>query len=119
MRVALEGGNRQADFFQQCVSHLDAFAVVAADLVDQHRFQQNLAHGKAWIERGVGVLKDDLDAPLVWHKVAVRHGENILAFKDGLTRRRLMQAHQGQADRGLAGTRFAHHAQRFAACQCE
>ncbi len=119
MRIAVIGLLWQSHFLQQLHGHLGTLVVVGADLVDAHGLQQDLADGEAWVERRVGILENDLDAPLVRHEITVGHADDVLAFKQRLSRGGLMQAHQGQADGGLAGAGLAHHAQGLAARQLE
>src|SRR5205085_391864 len=109
----------QSDFVQELEREIGAFLRTRADTVYLHRLGQYLTDGEAWVERGVRILKNDLDAPLVRHEVLRRHRQKIASFEQRFARRCLMQAHQRQTDRRLAGTGFADKAKRLAFRQSE
>ena len=119
MRVTAEGGGRQSHPLQQRVHRPGPFTIVGADAVDAHRLEQDLADREARIERGVGVLEDDLDAPFIGRVFALRHGQQVAPLEQHAAAGGPVQAQQGQADRGLARARFPDHAQRLAARERE
>ncbi len=119
MRIAAIGGVRQAHPPEQPARQPATLHLARADAVDAHRFLQDLTYRKARIERGIGILENDLDPALIGPVFAVRHGQQVAALEQRRSTRRAVQAQQGQSHRGFSGTRLAHHAQRLAAAQGE
>src|SRR5262245_14857272 len=62
----------------------------------------------AGVQRSVGILEDDLHPTAQGSKGPVIQSEYVLAFKDCLSARRLLQPQDGAADRRLATSRFSH-----------
>src|ERR1700743_2949839 len=76
---------------------------------DDQRLGDDLADGPARIERGDGILKDELQAPAHQpQRLTVERGE-FLAVERHLTGSRPAQLQDGATQGGLAATGFAHH----------
>ena len=83
------------------------------------RLGQDLAHGHARIERGVGVLEDDLHVPAQpAQRVLVEVGD-LLALEAHRARGRVHQAQHQPAGGRLAAAGFADQRQRLAAGDLE
>ena len=83
------------------------------------RLVQDLAHGHARIERGIGVLKNDLHVPAQTAQFVLVEVGDLLALEAHRARRRVHQA-QDQASGGrLAAAGFADQRQRLAAGDLE
>ena len=109
---------QQADDLQQFAAARLARRGVA-DLVHPQRLGQDLAHGHARIERGVGVLKDDLHVPAQPAQFVLVEVCDLLALEAHRARRRVHQAqHQASGGR-LAAAGFADQRQRLAARDLE
>src|SRR5262249_39609488 len=67
----------------------------------------------AGVQRSVRILEDDLHATPQRPKRPMIQREYVLAFKDCLSARRLLQPQDGTADRRLATSRFPHQGQRL------
>jgi len=93
--------------------------LAAAHAVDLHRLHQDLAHREARIERGIGILEHDLDAPLVGVRRLRRQRQQVPALEQHCAAGGLVQPHKQQAHRGLAGPGFADHPERLALGQLE
>ena len=113
MRILEERGAGQPDLLQQRVGHVASLLLVRSKTVYLHRLHQDLADREAGVERGIGVLEDDLDPALVLHRHAGRHGKQVLAFEQDLPARGFVEAHHGQSNRCLAGARFPDQPQRL------
>ena len=107
----------QAHFFQQRQRQPGALILILADAVDAHRLGQNLPHGKARIQAGVGVLKNDLDAAAVNAHLRGAQLRQVLALKQDTALGRIGESGQHHAQRRFAGARLTHHAQRAALVQ--
>ena len=109
---------QQADDLQQFAHPRFARSGIA-DLVHPHRLGQDLAHRHARIERGVGVLKDDLHVPAQPPQCILAEIGDFLAPETHRARRRIHQA-QHETSRGrLAATGLADQRQRLAARDLE
>ncbi len=118
VRIAPGMFGQQADDFQQLAPARGARRGVA-DLVHPQRLGQDFADGHARIERGVGVLEDDLHVPAQPAQLVLVEVGDLLALEAHRARRRVHQA-QDQASGGrLAAAGFADQRQRLAAGDLE
>ena len=69
---------------------------------DRQRFGDDAGHGHARIQRALGVLEHDLEAPAEARQRLARGRPDIGAVEQHLARRRPLQAHDGLAQGGLA-----------------
>jgi hypothetical protein len=82
-------------------------------VVNVDAFAHDRSHPHAWIERGVGVLENDLHlAAQVAHLAPPQRGK-IAAVEDDAAAGRFDQAQDQPSERGLARARFPHQAHRF------
>ena len=95
---------------------LDAQASVlaAVQAVDAQRLGDDLAHGHPRVQRGVGVLEDDLDLAADGTHLLAAVVRDVLAVEDDPTRGRLEQLHDRAAERRLAATRLPDDSERLA-----
>ncbi len=87
--------------------------------MQQQRLRQDVEHAHAWIERGIGILEDDLHLPPLAPEIGSGERQDALARQPHVARRRLDQAQREAAERGLAAARFADKCQRLAPRQRE
>src|SRR5882762_955895 len=114
VRVFGERVRGEAHLVEQLQAERAPPGLAAADAVDLHRLHQDLAHREARIERGIRILEHDLDAPLVGIRRLLRQRQQIPALEQHFAAGSLVQPHEQQADRGLAGPGFADHPERLA-----
>ena len=114
-----KASRRQADLVQPDERQAGAIVFGGADAVDAHRLGQDLAHGEARVQAGVGVLENDLDAPAVRPQRRGPQRGEVDAFEQDAAGAGVGQAREHHADGGLAGAGLAHHAQRAALVQRE
>ena len=81
------------------------------DLVHLQRLLQHLAHGHAWVERAVGVLKHQLHTAVVLPQRIAAQRPYIFAGKTDLSGIELDQSHQCPGQRALAAAGLADHGQ--------
>src|SRR6266545_3866722 len=112
VRVAHHRIGGQPDFGEKRVCALFAFRL-ACDAVHAHRLDQRLADPPARIERGIGILEDDLQlaAQLSHARVACRH--HILALEDDLSGVGFDETQACTAGGRLAAAGFADEAERL------
>ena len=102
----------QADLFQQFDNALLAI-IALGDVMDLHAFADDLADAHARVERGVGVLEDDLHlAPQIAHRVGIERGY-VGAFEIDAARSGFEQPDHEAPEGRLAAARFTHQPQRF------
>src|SRR5215213_9142820 len=65
------------------------------------------AHRQAWIQRGVGILKDVLDLAAKAATLSGRQRRDIFALKPDGTARRLDELHEGATSRGFSTAGFS------------
>ena len=87
--------------------------------VHRQRLGQDLAHRHARVERGIGVLEDDLHVPAQAAQRVLAEVGDLLALEADRARGRLHQAQHQPAGRRLAAARFADQRQRLAAGDLE
>ncbi len=87
--------------------------------VQHQRFAQHGTHRHAWVERGVGVLKDDLHAPPLGAHLRVGQGEQVLPFEAHAAAGRFEETQNQSSDRRLAAARFAHDGKCLAGIEME
>ena len=83
------------------------------------RLGQDLAHGHARIERGVGILEDDLHVPAQPAQRILAEVGDFLALEAHGARRRVHQAQHQTSGGRLAAARLADQRQRLAAGDLE
>ena len=76
--------------------------VVLANVVDAHGLNQNLPHGKARVQAGIRILKNNLDAAAVGPHLRGAELRQINAFKQDAAGGRSRQARQHHAHCGFA-----------------
>src|SRR5947209_2594037 len=102
----------QADDFKQLTD--DALPFMGrADAVDEQSLADDLPYRHPWIERPIGVLKDDLDLPPNFMQLILARLENAAAFEQGVTRGRRDEPEDGACDRGFARAGFTDQSKRF------
>ena len=87
--------------------------------VDLQGLGDDLADGAPRVERGVGVLEDDLDVPSQATHVRPRLLEHVDAVELDGALGRLLEPHEESPERGLATPRLADDTERLAATQLE
>ena len=113
VRIAREGGWVEADRVEQFAeARGQAFRRRLA--VDSEGLGENLLNGHARVERGVGVLEDDLHAAAQVAHGGGGGGRKGLALEDDNAGGGFDQAQQYAGDGGLAAAGFADQAERFA-----
>ena len=94
-------------------------ALRVVHVVDDHALFNDRTDGHARIERGIRVLEDDLRFFGERKAVFLVGKIDRPAVVNQLALRRLINAHQGAAQRGFAAAALANEAQRFAAVNIE
>ncbi len=118
VRVAVGEVGVEADRLQQFLHALGAL-VLGHQLVDLHRLGHDVAHGHAWVQRGVRILEDHLQvAPHLPHLGAVERGQ-VAAVEDDVAFGRLVELQDGASRGRFTAPRFADEAQRLAALDGE
>lgn len=87
----------------------------AGEFVDVERFTDDVLDGHAGIERGVGVLEDDLHAAAHFFEIVSIEGSEISTIEGDLARGGFGKAEDGSANCGFAAATFADKAQSFSA----
>ena len=118
VRIAPRMLGQQADDGQKLAGALLALGL-GVQAVHGHRLDQDLAHGHARIERGVGVLEDDLHVAAHLAQRLLVEVRDLVALEAHRARRRIHQAQHQPAGRRLAAARFAHQRQGLAAGDVE
>ena len=109
----------QAHGFQQ-IDHAGlVFSGRLGELVDGQRFTNDGFDRHARVERGEGVLKNDLHVTPHFAQRLRVHGGDVLAIESHLAIAGLDQAQDATARGGLAATGLAHHAQGFPGSNAE
>jgi hypothetical protein len=81
--------------------------------VDRPRLGDDVEHGHARVERGKGVLENDLERAAERKQPFRLKRENAIAMKTRVARGRLLEAQEGAREGRLAGAGFADDAQRL------
>ena len=118
VRIEIEMRVGQPDRFQDAANALLARRLVEIG-VDHQRLVQRAADLPARIERGPRILVGVLQAFTHGAPGGRRQLVDALPLEPDLARRRLVNAHDGLAERGLAATGFAHQPEDFARHQVE
>jgi hypothetical protein len=118
VRVAPGVLGQQADDIEELAHALLARGLVA-DLVHVERLGEDLAHRHARVERGIGILEDDLHVAAHPPQVALAEVGDLLALEAHRAPGRVHQAEHEAAGRRLAAARFAHQRQGLAAGDLE
>ena len=118
VRVAQHRAVGQPDLGQERARALLAFRL-AGNAVHAHRLDQRLADPPARIERGVGILEDDLQLAAQHPQTRLARRDHVLALEDDLTRVGLDQAQRGAPGRRLAAAGFADQAEGLAVAHAE
>ena len=112
VRVARHRLDAQAHLVEQGGDPIPLLAAGVDQLVDVERLADRIADLQARIERGVGVLKDHLDAPPHGHQIAAARPRDVDAVDPNLALGRLEQADDGAPEGRLAAAGFADQAER-------
>ena len=116
VRVARQGGRRQADLLEQA-GDFGAHLAGRDDVMRPQRLFQDRPDGHARVERGEGVLEDDLHPGAQAAQGLRVQRKHVLAVKEDLPRRRLGQAQKAAAQGGLAAAGLPDQAQRLPGVQ--
>ena len=112
MGVAIDEVRVQADDAQQLLDALLAGGAVA-EAMDGQRLTDDVAHGHARVQRGVGVLEDHLHVTARLAHVGAAHLRQFAVGKLDGAGRRLFQLEDGAPGGGLATAALAHQAERL------
>jgi hypothetical protein len=82
--------------------------------VDEERLGDDVFDAEAGIERGEGILKDDLHIAAQAAQVGVAGGEQIAVFEADAAGSGLDEAKNHASERALAGTGFTDQSESFA-----
>jgi hypothetical protein len=116
--IALRVVGRQAHLFEQ-PAHPGLRLGAAGDAVHQERLHDREAHREARVQRGEGVLEDELDVAPQRLQLALRQRQHVAALELDLPALAVDQAQQRAAGGRLAAARLAHQRQRFAGVEVE
>ena len=118
VRVAAREARLQPDQMQQFG---DPFATARArhEIVQRQRFAQDPADGHARVERGVGVLEDDLGIPAEAAQLAGIQGQQIAALEADTAGIRLDQPEHQPAHGRFSASGFADQRQRLAGVEAK
>ena len=120
VRVAPHVVGAEADGLEQFDDALLELAPGLREPVDDQRLADDRADRHARIERGVGVLEDDLHVARQRPQLGRRlSASDVAALEPDLARSRLDQAQDAAAGRRLAAARLADQAQRLAGSNLE
>ncbi len=108
----------QADLGEEGARPRLAFGIVG-DAVDAHRLDQCLADPAARIERGIGVLEDDLQLAAQRAHPCLAGGDDVLALEDYLAGIGLDEAEDGASSGRLAAAGLADKAEGLAVAHGE
>src|SRR5882724_10528863 len=114
VRVPRHVAGLQADGLEQVGDALLELTAGLCQPVNDQRFADDVADAHARVERGIGILKDDLDIAAKRAKFFAAERADVLAVKVDLARTRFDQADHATAGGRLAATGFADQPQRFA-----
>ena len=115
VRVLGHVGRRQAHRLQQLSDAPIQRILVRNEAMLDQRLGNDVAHQPAWVEAGVGVLENHLDAPPHGaHVAALECRMGVLAIKVEVAARRLIQSHEQSRHRAFAAARFTDQGQRLA-----
>ena len=81
--------------------------------VDEHELGDDLQHGLAGVEAGVGILEDDLEILAQLPHLPAAHLHDVPAVVEDLAGGGLDEPDDGTAQGGLAAAGLAHHAHRL------
>jgi hypothetical protein len=115
MRIAVNESRRQADEIEQAGGAIALLTPGFHSSVQEKRPRQCCGEPQPRIERGLRILEDHLDARAQRAQLSFGQMADLDAIELDAAGRRLEQTHQEPAERGLAGTGFAHQAQHGAA----
>ena len=88
--------------------------LVAVDLLHQQRGRDGLADRHTGVQRGKGVLENDLHIPAHVLHLRLVKGQHVLALEVHMAGCGLVQAEDGAAHGGFSAAGLAHHAQGLA-----
>src|SRR4051794_17156555 len=112
VRVAIDEVGTEPDDVEQPLGGL-APRLSCPELVDDQRLGDDVADGHPRIERGVGILEDDLELPADLAQLLTLEPRQLLAAKTHRAGRRLEQLEDAVAGGRLAGPRLTHETERF------
>ena len=81
--------------------------------MDHQRLGDDLFHAHARVQRGKGILKDDLHIAAQAAQLAAASGEHVLPVEGNVAGSGLDEAEKHAPQGGLAAARFADKAERF------
>ena len=113
-RIAPHAAGGHADLVEQALRDALASRGVASQAVQAHGFVQDLGHRKAWVERGIGVLENDLQMSLIGRKFGLGQRQQVAPAHQHFAAAGLVQAQHRQAHRGFTRARFTHQTNRLA-----
>ena len=113
VRVAGGGVGRQADDIEE-LAHALARLAPLGDAVDAERLTHDPPHAVARVQGRVRVLEDHLHAPAQRPQGALAQVRDVLPVEDHVAVRRLVQAQDRPAERGLAAAGLADEPERLA-----
>ena len=117
--VAVDVLGVEPDEVEQLLDPLAAPTLRHDVLVDLERLSDDVADRHPGVERGVGVLEDDLDVATQPAHLAPGRAAPVGTLEDDLARGGLLEAHEQPAQRGLATAGLADDAERLALVQVE
>ena len=114
VRVAIGGVRGETAPFEQGDDLVAGGGRRLRQAVDDQRLGDELEHGHPRVQRGVGILEDELHAPAQAAQLLALRGGDVLAVEDDPARRRIDAPEHGAPDRGLARAGLADEAERLA-----
>ena len=118
VRIAVDVLGVQTDDVQQLADALDTL-FLCTHAMNGHGLRNNFADGHTRVERSIGVLEDELHLATHILDLVLAHLGNVFALEEHFACRRLGQAHDGAARRGLTATRLADQAKGLARINLE
>ena len=119
MREATAVFRAQTDRAEQLVDARAPRRGARLEPVDHQRLVEHVGDAQMRIERGIGVLKDDLHAPTERAQLLAVQRQEIDAIEADLARCRLDEAKQRTTGRALARTGFADQREHLTALDGE
>ena len=103
----------QTDDVQQLADALDAL-LLGAHAVNGHGLGDDLTNRHTRIQRSIGILENELHLAAHVLDLMLAHLRNVFALEEHLAGRRLGEAHDGAARRGLTATGLANQTEGLA-----
>src|SRR5918995_5978605 len=118
VRIAAGGVPGEPDRLEE-LSYTGGEVSSSGEAMGPHRLADDPADAVARIERGEGVLEDDLHAAPEGTELAFAAVSDVLAVEDDAARGRLVEPQDRAPDRRLAASRLTHQSERLAAPDLE